>query len=140
MAAALQTLGMGLLQSLGVVTAILAFGLGWAGAGSPAGPRASYTAAVPESPREEGAVRWLVDGFNVLHAGVLRGNDRRGWWREEMRGRLLSRAAGFEEREAELWVVYLGLETGAVGCRVGASGRCVWNRAWPRACQPPARW
>jgi predicted RNA-binding protein with PIN domain len=129
MAAALQTLGMGLLQSLGVVTAILAFGLGWAGAGSPAGPRASYTAAVPESPREEGAVRWLVDGFNVLQAGVLRGNDRRGWWREEMRGRLLSRAAGFEEREAELWVVFDGEGPGSEAERASE---------WPRVVFAPS--
>jgi predicted RNA-binding protein with PIN domain len=108
MTAALQTLGMGLLQSLAVVSAVLAFGLGWAGAGSPQGPAASYTAVVPDAARGEGQVRWLVDGFNVLHAGVLRGNDRRGWWREEMRGRLLSRVAGFEERESELWVVFDG--------------------------------
>ncbi|MGH7286793.1 MAG: NYN domain-containing protein, partial [Myxococcota bacterium] len=52
--------------------------------------------------------RWLVDGFNVLHAGVLRGNDRQGWWREEMRARLLSRVAAFEDDAAELWVVFDG--------------------------------
>ena len=52
--------------------------------------------------------RWLVDGFNVLHAGVLRGNDRRGWWREEVRARLLERVAAFENAAAELWVVFDG--------------------------------
>jgi predicted RNA-binding protein with PIN domain len=54
------------------------------------------------------AERWLVDGFNVLHAGVLRGNDRRGWWREEVRARLLERVAAFDDAAAELWVVFDG--------------------------------
>jgi predicted RNA-binding protein with PIN domain len=56
----------------------------------------------------EQSVRWLVDGFNVLHAGVLRGKDRQGWWREEMRARLLQRVAAFEDGAAELWVVFDG--------------------------------
>jgi predicted RNA-binding protein with PIN domain len=129
MATTLHALGMGLLQSLGVVSAILAFGLGWAGVGSPEVPQASYTAAVPEAPREEGAVRWLVDGFNVLHAGVLRGNDRRGWWREEMRGRLLSRVAGFEERDAQLWVVFDGEGPGSEAERTSE---------WPRVVFAPS--
>ena len=53
-------------------------------------------------------MRWLVDGFNVLHAGVLRGPDRQGWWREEMRARLLARVAAFDDDAAELWVVFDG--------------------------------
>ena len=57
--------------------------------------------------------RWLVDGFNVLHAGVLRGNDRQGWWREEMRARLLERVAAFEDGTADLWVVFDGQGPGA---------------------------
>jgi predicted RNA-binding protein with PIN domain len=129
MAAMLQVLGMGLVQSLGVVSAILAFGLGWAAAGSPLAPSASYTAAVSEAPREEGAVRWLVDGFNVLHAGVLRGNDRRGWWREEMRGRLLSRVASFEEKDAELWVVFDGQ---------GPGGEAERASEWPKVVFAPS--
>ena len=81
-----------------VVAGVVAFGLGWAGlAGA-----GSYT------PAPMGEPRWLVDGFNVLHAGVLRGNDRRGWWREEMRARLLERVASFEDSAAEVWVVFDG--------------------------------
>jgi hypothetical protein len=84
-----------------VVGGVLVFGLGWAGAVSLA-ETGTYT---PPSVSDE---RWLVDGFNVLHAGVLRGNDRRGWWREEMRARLLARVAAFDDAAAELWVVFDG--------------------------------
>jgi predicted RNA-binding protein with PIN domain len=52
--------------------------------------------------------RWLVDGFNVLHAGVLRGRDRADWWQEPARARLLDRVAGFAEGGAEVCVVFDG--------------------------------
>src|SRR5215468_4666577 len=98
----LRSLGLGLLAGLfqtgAVVSAVLAFGLGWASLGG----AGSYTPAPMSDPR------WLVDGFNVLHAGVLRGSDRRGWWREEARARLLARVAGFDDPAAELWVVFDG--------------------------------
>ena len=94
----LRNLGMGALQTGLVIAGVVAFGLGWA---SLAGP-GSYTPA----PMSDS--RWLVDGFNVLHAGVLRGSDRRGWWREEVRARLLERVACFEDAAAELWVVFDG--------------------------------
>ena len=84
-----------------MVAGVVAFGLAWAALGGRGADR-PYT-ALPMS--EE---RWLVDGFNVLHAGVLRGNDRRGWWREEARARLLARVAGFEDGAAEVWVVFDG--------------------------------
>jgi predicted RNA-binding protein with PIN domain len=35
----------------------------------------------------------IVDGFNVLHAAVLRGRARRGWRGPEARGRLLTAVA-----------------------------------------------
>jgi predicted RNA-binding protein with PIN domain len=81
-----------------VVAGVVVFGLAWGSLGR-AGP---YTSAPMSDPR------WLVDGFNVLHAGVLRGSDRRGWWKEEARARLLERVAGFEDAAAELWVVFDG--------------------------------
>lgn len=93
----------GLAQTGGVVGAFLAFGLGWAGLGIGSEQAAPYPGS-----RMEPEVRWLVDGFNVLHAGVLRGKDRQGWWREDMRARLLERVAGFEDAAAELWVVFDG--------------------------------
>jgi len=99
-----------------VVAAVVAFGLGWA---SLAGG-----AAYAPAPMSEG--RWLVDGFNVLHAGVLRGNDRRGWWREEARARLLARVAGFDDAEAELWVVFDGPGPGADAERASLRPRVVF--------------
>lgn len=51
---------------------------------------------------------WLVDGFNVLHVGVLRGRVRGEWWRQTSRERLLSRTAGFDDPSAEVWVVFDG--------------------------------
>lgn len=102
-----------------VVGGVLAFGLGWAGAVSLA--RADiYT---PASVSDE---RWLVDGFNVLHAGVLRGNDRRGWWREEARARLLARVAAFDDAAAELWVVFDGAGPGGEAERASERPRVVF--------------
>ena len=105
---ALQAMTVGWLETASVVAAVLAFGLFWAAAGARLGPAGAYNPAVPDPPGGERDVRWLVDGFNVLHAGVLRGNDRQGWWREEMRARLLARVAGFDDEAAELWVVFDG--------------------------------
>ena len=111
----------GVLQTGIVVAGVLAFGLGWAGVADLAEDPASAASAAraasgasegrrpgPYTPGPMSDERWLVDGFNVLHAGVLRGADRRGWWREEVRARLLERVAGFEDAAAELWVVFDG--------------------------------
>jgi len=102
----LRSLWVGALQTGGVVAAVLLFGLGWAGLAGHARPG-------PYNPAPMSDERWLVDGFNVLHAGVLRGKDRRGWWREEVRARLLERVAAFEDGAAELWVVFDGPGPGA---------------------------
>ncbi len=48
---------------------------------------------------------WLVDGYNLLHAGVLRGRDRRGWWTAEAQARAIERIARFDG-PGELWVVF----------------------------------
>ena len=58
----------------------------------------------PEIPAPE---RWLVDGFNVLHVGILRGRERGRWWGGEARSQLLSRVQGFAEA-GELVVVFDG--------------------------------
>jgi predicted RNA-binding protein with PIN domain len=104
----LRTVVAGAAQTGGVIGAVVAFGLIWAGCAA----RWEAGAAYNPPPMEQKA-RWLVDGFNVLHAGVLRGNDRSGWWREEMRARLLERVAAFEDAAAELWVVFDGHGPGA---------------------------
>lgn len=59
------------------------------------------------APGPEGR-RWLVDGFNVLHVGILRGRARGAWWQEEGRARLLERVAGFQDPGARVWIVFDG--------------------------------
>ena len=53
---------------------------------------------------------WLVDGFNVLHVGLLAGRERSDWWRRERRAELLARVERFGPRrkDAEVWVVFDG--------------------------------
>lgn len=50
---------------------------------------------------------WLLDGYNVLHTVVLRG-DREHWWREDQRNRLISLAATLDAGGAPIWVVFDG--------------------------------
>ena len=57
---------------------------------------------------EEATQRWLIDGFNVLHVGILRGRTRGRWWREDGRAQLLERVQGFSEPGSELWIVFDG--------------------------------
>jgi hypothetical protein len=89
----------GVLQSAGITAAFVGFGLAWAGLFS------LYNVRVTESDRP---AIWLVDGFNVLHAGVLRGRERGDWWRESSRARLLELAGSFDDPEAEVWIVFDG--------------------------------
>jgi hypothetical protein len=99
-------------QALVVMAATLALGgLGTWLAPEPAA--ADYPmACMSESEQDEqGRVRlWLVDGFNVLHVGVLQGRDRRGWWKRERREELLERVKGFraEHDGADVLVVFDG--------------------------------
>jgi predicted RNA-binding protein with PIN domain len=67
---------------------------------------------------------WLVDGYNVLHAAVLGGQDRSAWWTRSRRRELLERAAGFDA-DAEVWVVFDGPDdSGAIAESDGP--RCVF--------------
>ena len=96
----------GVARTGGVVAAFLAFGLlCQAGAASlRPEPAPTYSPAVSEpAPRI-----WLVDGYNAICTGLLGGRDREGWWRHERRAELLERLGRFEDREAELWVVFDG--------------------------------
>ncbi len=58
--------------------------------------------------------RWLVDGFNVLHAGLLRGRDRGQWWAAKAREQLLNRVRGFDG-SGEVWVVFDGPDPAQAG-------------------------
>jgi hypothetical protein len=97
----------GALESLLVIAGFAGLGLFWAGLERRDAVRAHYPPppmeAAPPAPR-----LWLVDGFNVLHAGVLRGRDRAEWWTEPRREQLLSLAERFDDAEAEIWVVFDG--------------------------------
>ena len=49
----------------------------------------------------------IIDGFNVLHAGVLVGRDRAGWWQETAQRRLVERVEQFPNpQDAEIWIVF----------------------------------
>ena len=89
----------GALQSAGITLAFVAFGLASAGFFS------LYNGHVTES--EQPAI-WLVDGFNVLHAGVLEGRERGDWWRAASRAQLLALAGSFDDPEAQVWIVFDG--------------------------------
>jgi hypothetical protein len=49
---------------------------------------------------------FLVDGFNFLHAVVLKGRDRARWWSAENRARVVEVVAGLGGGGAEMWVVF----------------------------------
>jgi predicted RNA-binding protein with PIN domain len=103
----LAPLARGALEAGAVVAAFLAFGLGWAAAGGGAGGAPPYPPAVTPGEQVEPRV-WLVDGYNVLCAGVLGVPDRQRWWAEPNRRQLLELAERFDADEAELWVVFDG--------------------------------
>lgn len=115
----------GALECLAVVAGFLAFGLGWAALErATASDAAPYTRGTveahdpdPSAPpaaeeaqrrgRQRAAARvWLVDGYNALHAGVLRGRERRDWWKAPAQALLVARAERFDDAEAEIWVVF----------------------------------
>jgi predicted RNA-binding protein with PIN domain len=49
----------------------------------------------------------IIDGFNVLHAGVLVGRDRAGWWKEAAQRRLVERVEQFSDSAyGEIWIVF----------------------------------
>lgn len=124
----------GALQSAGVVALVLCVGLGaaWLSPARPAdatgapsrapqnpGPYLLLSVETPTdspsgsallAPRPElpAARVWLLDGFNVLHAGLLGDPERREWWTAPNRERLLERAGAFCEPHTEIWVVFDG--------------------------------
>jgi predicted RNA-binding protein with PIN domain len=51
---------------------------------------------------------WLIDGYNLLHACLLTGKDRKDWWRAENRETVLTLAGQLGDPGAEIWVVFDG--------------------------------
>jgi hypothetical protein len=110
-----RALAHGMGRTLGIVAGFLGFGLLLASAGGlPARPAPAYPAPVmsPTPSLEASATapgrRWLIDGFNVLHVGVLHGRERGRWWEGEAREQLMARLAGFDDPGAQLQVVFDG--------------------------------
>lgn len=71
-------------------------------------------------------VAWLVDGYNALHVGLLRGAARAGaWWSAEGREALLARVRRFEGGAGRVAVVFDGPDArelpdpGAAGAEAG---------------------
>ncbi len=119
-----------------MVVATIAFGLGWALVERAVAAGPGYASRMSEPPHKQAALPpatlppatvWLIDGYNVLHAGLGPGAEqRRGeWWRRPNRERVRAAAERFPlvlEREgAEIWLVFDGscppdepLETGPI--------------------------
>jgi len=105
------------LEPLVVILAFLAFGLAWAMLASlenrvpsPQDPAETGPEVRPGSPAPQ---LWLLDGYNVLHAGVLRGRDRRGWWTVSVQSRLVAIAETFDDPAAQIVVVFDGARPAA---------------------------
>ncbi len=134
----------GILESLLVVSGFAGFGFAWAGferrdAAQPDYPRPPVEASPPTPSL------WLVDGFNVLHAGVLRGRDRAQWWTEPRREQLVALAKHFDDAAAEIWIVFdgRGPETPGEAAasrvrRIFAPSADEWLLATVRSSQAPA--
>jgi predicted RNA-binding protein with PIN domain len=100
--------------------------------------------------RNEAPSTWLLDGFNVLHAGPLGGRDRAEWWTEPRRSELLEIASRFDDPRAEIWVVFDGPRPEAPGVsaegppsprleRVFAPSADEWLLARVREAEDPGR-
>lgn len=48
---------------------------------------------------------WLIDGFNALHACLLKGRDRQAWWRAEAQERVAQWLEPFA-RDHEVVIVF----------------------------------
>lgn len=48
----------------------------------------------------------IIDGFNVLHAVVLVGRDRAGWWQPAAQRRLVERVEQLPPSYPTIWIVF----------------------------------
>jgi predicted RNA-binding protein with PIN domain len=48
----------------------------------------------------------IIDGFNVLHAVVLVGRDRAGWWQPAAQRRLVERVEQLTLSYPSIWIVF----------------------------------
>lgn len=99
-----------------IMALFVALGMGFAASREAgalgAAPPAAYSGGAMEEDSSEGPRVWLVDGFNLLHAAVLSGRERSGWWRRSAREQVLALVEGLLDREAEIFVVFDGEDPG----------------------------
>jgi len=96
--------------TLAITAGFVGAGLAWAAVESDLGRRDEVRSSMVYASRsmaDREARIWLVDGYNVLHAGVLGGRDRSEWWSESRRRELLDRVSSFDA-DAEIWIVFDG--------------------------------
>jgi predicted RNA-binding protein with PIN domain len=101
----------GALEALAVVVFFASFGLAWAEVEARApGVPPPYPHPVVEDVKSRPPTpsMWLIDGFNVLHVGLLGGRDRSEWWTAARRDQLLEKVARFDDPRAQVWVVFDG--------------------------------
>ena len=99
------------LEPLVVIAGFLAFGLAWAavlvsGENGVSASKEMDEAGLKAQAGSSAPCLWLIDGYNVLHAGVLRGRDRRGWWTASVQSQLVAIADTFEDPGAQIVVVF----------------------------------
>jgi hypothetical protein len=109
-------------SSAGVIGAFAALALGsatllrWLGVEAPEAPYPVRAVSEPSDPAAP--TLWLVDGFNLLHVTLLRGESREAFWRSAGRERVVELASRFDAADAEVVVVFDGSQaplTEAVG-------------------------
>lgn len=111
--------------TFGFGAGFVALGLAWVAVESGLRDRGELRAAIvyagsPMTCREPSI--WLVDGYNVLHAAVLGGQDRSQWWTGSRRRELFERVSGFD---AEVWIVFDGPDDSAAPADPGGP-HCVF--------------
>ena len=131
-----------------MVACFVGFGLVWAqGLAAAREDTSTYPSGV-EDPAAPEPATWLIDGYNVLHAGLLGGRDRADWWTEPRRNEVMERVRRFDAAGAELWVVFDGPRPESPRSRTGAGSArpCQSSRTpptsgcWPGSHRPdPAR-
>jgi len=63
-------------------------------------------------PPEPPNTRWLIDGYNVMHAGALRPPERDHFWKPALRERLVQRLLPLAGSALEVWIVFDGKHEG----------------------------
>lgn len=143
------------LRAMAVIGVFVGLAVGWAGAerwwrgdpvrGDASGAPYSSAAVAPEPKRSLRPSIWLVDGFNVLHAAVLRpGDSRSDWWKGRNRDRVVDLARAFDDPAADVTIVFDGSEEPTVPVEGGpkvvfAASADEWLLAAVRMAPEPGR-